>query len=219
MTQRKESSLLALQARATAVSDVPVCPSGCYGAANPDTIDRRYLIYMLRARCVDGPALLSALEYIGLMYGIVVLPGGSPIVGSSAGLLQWSAVSLSATSTITAGSSLVVGNFSQTLGDQMFTQTIGVAAFSGARNASPLFEATRGVRVLSDIATGAVLGVVGISPHSVELTLTIHTRDEQGAAATAVVKGTVAPNTEYSIDGGKLTVQRQVPFAPPPPSV
>lgn len=146
------------------------------------------------------------------MYGIVVLPGGSPLIGSSAGLLQWSAVSLS-TSTTAAADSSPVGNFSQTLGDQIFSQTVGMATFSGARNASPLFEATRGVRVLSDIATGAVLGVVGISPHSVELTLTIHTRDEQDARASAVVKGTVAPNTEYSIEGGKLTVQRQVPFA------
>jgi hypothetical protein len=146
------------------------------------------------------------------MYGIVVLPGGSPMIGSSAGLLQWSAVSLSTTATAAADSS-PVGNFSQTLGDQIFSQTVGMATFSGARNASPLFEATRGVRVLSDIATGAVLGVVGISPHSVELTLIIHTRDEQDARASAVVKGTVAPNTEYSIEGGKLTVQRQVPFA------
>ena len=134
------------------------------------------------------------------------------MIGSSAGLLQWSAVSFSTTATAAADSS-PVGNFSQTLGDQIFSQTVGMATFSGARNASPLFEATRGVRVLSDIATGAVLGVVGISPHSVELTLTIHTRDEQDARASAVVKGTVAPNTEYSIEGGKLTVQRQVPFA------
>ena len=148
------------------------------------------------------------------MYGIVVLPGGSPLIGSSAGLLQWSAVSLS-TSTTAAADSSPVGNFSQTLGDQIFSQTVGMATFSGARNASPLFEATRGVRVLSDIATGAVLGVVGISPHSVELTLIIHTAGahEQDARASAVVKGTVAPNTEYSIEGGKLTVQRQVPFA------
>jgi hypothetical protein len=179
-----------------------------------------------------GPALLSALEYLGLMYGIVVLPGE--------GLLQWSAVTITngstginstLTSTTTSSNGIRsdflsdhVGNFSQTLGDNIFAMAIGESSFSGARNSKPLFEATRGVRILSSVTgAGDVTGVIGISPQPVALNLTIYSTSIHSHSASAdanstggnvVVTGTVEPNTEYLIVDGMLKMKRQVPFTP-----
>ena len=179
-----------------------------------------------------GPALLSALEYLGLMYGIVVLPGE--------GLLQWSAVTITngstginstLTSTTTSSNGIWsdflsdhVGNFSQTLGDNIFAMAIGESSFSGARNSKPLFEATRGVRILSSVTgAGDVTGVIGISPQPVALNLTIHSTsihshsvsaDANSTGGNMVVTGTVEPNTEYLIVDGMLKMKRQVPFTP-----
>ena len=57
---------------------------------------------------------------------------------------------------------------------------------------------------------GAALGVVGISPSSVDLMLSV---------GGAVTKGKVEPNCEYALDGeGGLKLTRQVAFKPLAPT-
>ena len=157
-----------------------------------------------------GPALLSALQYIGLMHGVVVLPGR--------GLLQWSSVVFDNRSSgvETGVAPSHVGNFTQTLGENVYSMAIGQSSVTGSRNTQILFESSRGVRILSDIK-GRVVGVVGISPQPVALNLTIHS-SSGGGRTDVVVTGAVVPNTEYAIVDGKLKVQRQVPFNGPPGS-
>ena len=98
----------------------------------------------------------------------------------------------------------MVSRYTQTLGAQTWTLRAQGTEFSAERDSTSLFTATRGVRVLTSLATGKVVGVVGISMTTVEMTLTV---------AAKVTKGKVEPNCEYSLDGnGGLTLTRRVPF-------
>ena len=94
--------------------------------------------------------------------------------------------------------------YTQTLGAHTWTLRAAGTEFSAARDDTLLFTATRGVRVLTSLATGKVVGVVGISTSTVDMTLTV---------ASKVTQGKVEPNCEYSLDGnGGLTLTRRVPF-------
>jgi hypothetical protein len=56
-----------------------------------------------------------------------------------------------------------------------------------------------------------VTSVVGVSPRAVDVVL--HVSDAEGARSVTTV-GTVLPNAEYALVGGKLVQTRRVPFAP-----
>ena len=141
-----------------------------------------------------GPALLSLLEYTVYAHGVKPRPAD--------GVLLWSDAAVPNRQAATA-------TYSQVLGDHTYTLAASTSSFSGSRDASKLFTATRGVRVLTD-GRGKVLGVVGISTTNISLTLSV------GAAVT---KGTVEPNCEYELDGkGGLALTRRVPFKPLEPA-
>jgi hypothetical protein len=141
-----------------------------------------------------GPALLSLLEYTVYAHGVKPRPAD--------GVLLWSDAAVPNRQAATA-------TYSQVLGDHTYTLVASTGTFRGFRDASELFTATRGVRVLTD-GRGKVLGVVGISTANILLTLSV------GAAVT---KGTVEPNCEYELDGkGGLALTRRVPFKPLEPA-
>lgn len=139
-----------------------------------------------------GPALLSLLEYNTYAHGIKPRPAD--------GVLLWS-------DSIVPGRKAATSTYMQTLGANTFSLAASAVqgTYSGTRDGKELFTATRGVRVLTNLA-GVVVGVVGISTTPVEMSLSI-----EGATTT----GKVEPNSEYKLDGkGGLKLARQVPFAP-----
>eukprot|EP01052_Picozoa_sp_SAG31_P013090 SAG31_NODE_780_length_12148_cov_7.369295_3_plen_918_part_00 len=137
-----------------------------------------------------GPALLSLLEYNTYARGIKPRPAD--------GVLLWS-------DAIIAGRQSSAITFTQTLGDHTWSLIAKSSehTFGGFRDGKEVFRASRGVRILTDLSS-TVLGAVGISEMTVDLTLAI---------GSAVITGRVEPNSEYELDGaGGLKLTRQVPF-------
>ena len=136
-----------------------------------------------------GPALLSVLEYNTYARGIKPR--------AEDGALLWSDASI-------AGREPATSTFTQTLGKHVFTLVAQKSEFSGSCDGKKLFTATRGVRVLTATEHNAVVGIVGISSVSIDLTLSVDGM---------LTKGQVKPNSEYVLDGkGGLKLSRQVPF-------
>jgi hypothetical protein len=139
-----------------------------------------------------GPALLSVLEYNTYARGIKPR--------AEDGVLLWSDASI-------VGRKLATSTFTQTLGQHVFTMAAQKSEFSGSCDGKKLFTATRGVRVLTATEHNTVVGVVGISSVSIDLTLSVDG---------TLTKGQVKPNSEYELDGkGGLKLSRQVPFIAP----
>ena len=84
-----------------------------------------------------GPMIMSFLEYTALRVGIVPRPDRNALL--------WSGLQPARATT--------AYSYSQRLGDLNFTLAIELSgAFSGTRNGQPLFHASGGVRVLTDLA-------------------------------------------------------------------
>lgn len=96
----------------------------------------------------------------------------------------------------------------------------GTSLFSGRCDDVTVFTCTRGVRVVTTSGVpAAVVGVVGISPLPINITLTTTTRHPgvpKQHPDVSVVHGVVEPNCEYALDGhGGLALTRRVPFSLP----
>ena len=101
-------------------------------------------------------------------------------------------------------------SFTQTLGNRSWSLEANSSAnsFRGSYNGEgTIFVATRGVRIITKWnESHNVVGVVGISPMPIDLTLSV---------SGSRIRGLVEPNTEYELDGsGGLRQIRQVPFIP-----
>eukprot|EP00041_Stephanoeca_diplocostata_P000624 m.15751 g.15751 ORF g.15751 m.15751 type:complete len:725 (+) comp10816_c0_seq1:109-2283(+) len=158
-----------------------------------------------------GPALLSLLEYTAYAHGIKPRPAD--------GALLWSSAQLTDTTVPPTAST-----YTQILGTNTWTLVRavknGTAVFDGRCNGDTVFTCTGGVRVVTTATVPAtVVGVAGISPHPMPITLTLptgHPDVDMRHPGVTVVRGVVEPNCEYALDGGGgLTLTRRVPFAMP----
>jgi hypothetical protein len=130
-----------------------------------------------------GPTILSVLEYISRMFGIYI----------EENKVFWSV----------SGDKDQQSQYVQNWFGKNFLQETGKKSFCGFLNGKELFNATKGVRIITDLE-GSLLGVIGIDPEARKNVI------ELPNATTYPLF--VAPNEVYRFTGNSFQKKESAPF-------